>query len=158
MGRVLGVFVPGLFLRAAGFAVAGGTGGPSASRGENRRGGKLYGAQEIRQRGGDSDLPEALVLTRLKDKDRGLAVGEVESAAFFVRYIGAELLAHDHVPGGVVLLVKLRLQFLGNAGVWLFAFNEWCCPLHSVHLQVLRHVAVVNSQLLIGHRDYVTAW
>lgn len=49
-------------------------------------------------------------LTTLEEKDGDLAEVEINEVAGLVRHVGAEVAAHDAVPGGVVLLVKLLLD------------------------------------------------
>jgi len=65
--------------------------------------------------------------------------------------VGAEVAAHDAVPGGVVLLVELLLDEGGDVLLDVVLLQGLGGAVHGVLLHVLGHVRVLDDGLPLRH-------
>uniref|UniRef100_A0A8C9QZC4 Dynein light chain n=1 Tax=Scleropages formosus TaxID=113540 RepID=A0A8C9QZC4_SCLFO len=84
--------------------------------------------------------------TRLEQQDSHLTQVEVDEVFGFVRYVAAEIPAHNAVPCGVVLLVELLMGGTKHIVV------------HCILLHVLRHVSILDHSLSVSHDACVQQW
>ena len=68
-----------------------------------------------------------------------------------VGHIGAEVTAHDAMPGGVVLFVEFLLDERGNVLLDVEALESLGGDVNSILLHVLGHVSVLDDGFAIGH-------
>ena len=88
---------------------------------------------------------------RLEEQDSDLTQVEVDEVLGLVGDVGAEVAAHDAVPGGVVLLVKLLLDEGSDVLLNVEALKGLGRDVDGVLLHVLGHVSVLDDSLAIGH-------
>jgi len=65
--------------------------------------------------------------------------------------VGAKVPAHDAVPGGVVLFVKLLLDVRGNVLLDVVLLQSLGSTVYSVLLHFLGHVRVLDDGLPVRH-------
>ena len=87
----------------------------------------------------------------LEEEDSNLTEIEVDEMLGLVGNIGAEVTAHDAVPGGVVLLVEFLLDEGGDVLLDVELLEGLGRDVNSVLLHVLGHVCVLNDCLSVCH-------
>jgi len=92
-------------------------------------------------------------LSRLEEEDGDLSKVEVDEVLGLVGDVGAKVAAHDAVPGGVVLLVKLFLDEGGDVLLDVVLLEGLRGAVDSVLLHVLRHVGILDHGLAFCHLD-----
>jgi len=92
-----------------------------------------------------------LDLSGLEEEDGDLAEVEVDEVLGLVGDVGAEVAAHDAVPGGVVLLVELLLDEGGDVLLDVELLHGLRGHVDGVLLHVLRHVGVLHHCLAVSH-------
>ena len=80
---------------------------------------------------------------------------EVDEMLGLVRHVGAEVTAHDAMPGGVVLFVEFFLDESGNVLLDVVALKGLGRDVDGVLLHVLGHVSVLNNGLSVGHGSWL---
>uniref|UniRef100_A0A8D0C4F1 Dynein light chain n=1 Tax=Salvator merianae TaxID=96440 RepID=A0A8D0C4F1_SALMN len=96
-------------------------------------------------------------MLQFKEQDCDLAQIEVDEVLCLVRYIAAEIPAHDAVPSRVVFLVKFlkKLPYLFNIRRNVFLYVIFLHGLgrtiHGVLLHVLGHVRIFDHSLPVRH-------
>ena len=88
---------------------------------------------------------------RLEEEDSDLTKVEVDEVLGLVSDVGAEVTAHDAVPGGVVLLVELLLDESGDVLLNVEALEGLRGDVDGILLHVLGHVGVLDDGFTIGH-------
>ncbi len=88
---------------------------------------------------------------RLEKEDRDLTQVEVDEMLSFVGHIGAEVTAHDAMPGGVVLLVELFLDESGDVLFNVELLERLSGDVDSVLLHIFGHVCVLHNGLAVCH-------
>merc|ERR1719181_254081 len=88
-------------------------------------------------------------LTRLEEEDCYLAEVEVDEVLRLVGDIGAEVTAHNAVPGWVVLLVELLLHISCDVLLDVVLIEGVHCAVNSVLLHLLRHVGILDHGLAL---------
>jgi len=88
-----------------------------------------------------------LDLSGLEEEDGNLAEVEVDEVLGLVGDVGAEVAAHDAVPGGVVLLVELLLDEGGDVLLDVVLLEGLRGAVDSVLLHVLCHVGILDHGL-----------
>ena len=83
----------------------------------------------------------------LEEEDRDLAQVEVDEVLGLVGDVGAEVPAHDGVPGGVVLLVELFLDIGGDVLLDVELLQSHVGAVDCVLLHLFVHVGVLNNGL-----------
>ena len=68
-----------------------------------------------------------------------------------VGHIGAEVTAHNAMPGGVVLLVELFLDESGNILLNIELLEGLSGDVDSVLLHIFGHVCVLHNGLAVCH-------
>jgi len=96
-------------------------------------------------------LDQALDLSGLEEEDGDLAEVEVDEVLGLVGDVGAEVAAHDAVPGGVVLLVELLLDEGGDVLLDVVLLEGLRGAVDSVLLHVLCHVGILDHSLALRH-------
>jgi len=94
-----------------------------------------------------------LDLSRLEEEDGDLSEVEVDEVLGLVGDVGAEVAAHDAVPGGVVLLVELLLDEGGDVLLDVVLLEGLGGAVDSVLLHVLCHVGILDHGLAFRHLE-----
>ena len=68
-----------------------------------------------------------------------------------VGHVGAEVTAHNAMPGGVVLLVEFLLDESGDVLLDVEALESLGGDVDGVLLHVLGHVSVLDDGFTVGH-------
>uniref|UniRef100_A0A7N5P8N8 Dynein light chain n=1 Tax=Ailuropoda melanoleuca TaxID=9646 RepID=A0A7N5P8N8_AILME len=76
---------------------------------------------------------------------------EVDEVLCLVRYVAAEIPAHDAMPGGVVFLVEFLFDVRGNVLLYIVLLHRLSGTVNGVLLHVLRHVSVLDHSLSVRH-------
>ena len=88
---------------------------------------------------------------RLEQKDGNLTKVEVDEVLGLMGDIGAEVAAHDAMPGGVVLFVEFLLDEGSDVLLNVVALEGVGRDVDSVLLHVLGHVSVLDDGLAVCH-------
>ena len=99
----------------------------------------------------DGLLVETARSAGLEEEDGHLSKVEVDEVLGLVGHIGAEVAAHNAVPGGVVLLVELLLDEGGDVLLDVVLLEGLGGHVDSVLLHVLGHISVLDDSLAFSH-------
>ena len=95
----------------------------------------------------------------LEEEDSDLTKVEVDEVLGLVSDVGAEVAAHDAVPGGVVLLVELLLDEGGDVLLDVEALEGLRGDVDGILLHVLGHIGVLDDGFTIGHSVcFLSSW
>jgi len=94
-------------------------------------------------------------LAALEEEDGHLPQVEVDEMPCLVGHVGAKVSAHDAVPGGVVLFVKLLLDVGRNVLLNVVLFQSLGGAIDGVLLHLLRHVGVLDHGFPVRHLEKI---
>uniref|UniRef100_A0A3B3SQY0 Uncharacterized protein n=1 Tax=Paramormyrops kingsleyae TaxID=1676925 RepID=A0A3B3SQY0_9TELE len=90
------------------------------------------------------------LITRIKHMQNcHLAQVEIDEVLGLVSHITAEVSAHDAVPRGIILLVKLLMG--SNIFLDVVLLHRLCGTVHRILLHVLGHVGILDHSLPVSH-------
>lgn len=92
-----------------------------------------------------------MLLTRFEQENGHLTQVEVDEVFGLVCHVATEVPAHDAVPGGVVLLVKLLLDMGRDILLYVVLLQRLSSALHRVLLHLFRHVCIFDHRLPVAH-------
>lgn len=96
-------------------------------------------------------LAQSMLLTRFEQENGHLTQVEVDEVFGLVCHVATEVTAHDAVPGGVVLLVKLLLDMGRDILLYVVLLQRLSSALHRVLLHLFRHVCIFDHRLPVAH-------
>jgi len=96
---------------------------------------------------------DSCFLSTLEEENGHLPQIEVDEVPRLVGDVGAEVAAHDAMPGGVVLLVELLLDVRGNVLLDVVLLEGLGGAVDGVLLHLLGHVRVLDHGFALGHGD-----
>jgi len=79
---------------------------------------------------------------------------EVDEMLRLVGDVRSEVSAHDAMPSGIVLLVKLLLDVAGDILLDVVLLQRLSRTINGVLLHIFRHVGVFNHSLAVGHGQF----
>ena len=88
---------------------------------------------------------------RLEEKNSDLTKVEIDEVLGLVGHIGAEVTAHNAMPGGVVLLVEFLLDEGGDVLLDVVALEGLGRDVDGILLHVLGHVSILHNGLSVRH-------
>jgi len=94
-------------------------------------------------------------LAGFEEKNCHLSEVEIDEMLRFVGNVGAKVAAHNTMPSGVVLLVKLFLDVSRNVLLDVVLLKRLGSAVHRVLLHVLCHVGVFDHSLAVRHCESV---
>jgi len=79
---------------------------------------------------------------------------EVDEMLRLVGDVGSEVSAHDAMPSGIVLLVKLLLDVAGDVFLDVVLLQRLSGAVHGILLHVFCHVGIFNHSLAVRHVEF----
>jgi len=79
---------------------------------------------------------------------------EVDEMLRLVGDVGSEVSAHDAMPSGIVLLVKLLLDVAGDVFLDVVLLQRLSRAVHGILLHVFCHVGIFNHSLAVRHVEF----
>uniref|UniRef100_A0A8D2LUH8 Dynein light chain n=1 Tax=Varanus komodoensis TaxID=61221 RepID=A0A8D2LUH8_VARKO len=89
----------------------------------------------------------------VREENCNLAQVEIDEMFRLVRYVTAEIPAHDAVPSGV--LSPYLLDVCGNILLYVVLLHGLRGAVHSILLHVLGHVRILDHSLPVRHVEPV---
>lgn len=98
-----------------------------------------------------------MLLTRFEQENGHLTQVEVDEVFGLVCHVATEVPAHDAVPGGVVLLVKLLLDMGRDILLYVVLLQRLSSALHRVLLHLFPFLWVEEENWREGVQGHVPA-